>query len=139
MIGGQSWLRKKASRVVDNGRWLMVMMAETWGLWASQPRLKRGNKDKPPFLCNFSLITGHVLLSNILGCMKYGKKKEEKRRHLSKKSFILVSPNKQIYANVCFYFKKRYEKLTESEVKILTSLFFIANLPQNLSKFRIQI
>ena len=78
--------------MVDNGRWLMVMMAETWGLWASQPRLMRGNKDKPPFLSNFSLITGHVLLSNILGCMKYTKKK----RHLSKKSFILVYPNKQI-------------------------------------------
>ena len=65
MTGSQSRLRKKPSRVVtvvDNGRWLMVMMAETWGLWASQPRLKRGNKDKPPFLCNFSLITGHVLL-----------------------------------------------------------------------------
>ena len=29
MTGSQSWLIKKPSRVVDNGRWLMVMMAET--------------------------------------------------------------------------------------------------------------
>ena len=91
LTGSQSWLRKKQSRVVDNGRWLMVMMAETWGLWASQPRLMRGNKDKPPFLSNFSLITGHVLLSNILGCMKYTPKKKKKQRHLSKKSLYLYN------------------------------------------------
>ena len=108
MTGSQSRLRKKPSRVVDNGRWLMVMMAETWGLWASQPRLMRGNKDKPPFLCNFSLITGHVLLSNILGCMKYKKKK--KKKDICQKIVLYLYIKKKKYTPTFAFTLKTYMK-----------------------------